>query len=74
MLADLRDPRPVVLVEYLYQIRNSGGGMQGFMDLLERFARFQGGFVWNWQDKCLVASKAAGTAARGCVTHLCNPP
>ncbi len=60
MLADARDLRPIVLVEYLYQIRNSGGGMYWFRDLLERFERFQGGFVWDWQDKCLVAKDAAG--------------
>lgn len=60
MLADARDLRPVVLVEYLYQIRNSGGGMYWFTELIERFARFQGGFVWDWQDKCLLAKDAAG--------------
>ena len=60
MLADARDPRPIVLVEYLYQIRNSGGGMYWFAELLERFARFQGGFVWDWQDKCLVAKTMDG--------------
>jgi beta-galactosidase len=60
MLADARDPRPVVLVEYLYQIRNAGGGMRRFAELIERFERFQGGFVWDWQDKCLPARDAAG--------------
>ena len=60
MLADAQDLRPVVLVEYLYQIRNSGGGMYWFGQLLERFARFQGGFVWDWQDKCLVAKDKDG--------------
>jgi beta-galactosidase len=60
MLADNRDLRPVVLVEYLYQIRNAGGGMSRFVELLERFARFQGGFVWDWQDKCLMARDGQG--------------
>ncbi len=60
MLADHRDLRPVVLVEYLYQISNAGGGMHRFAELIERFERFQGGFVWDWQDKCLVATDAAG--------------
>ncbi len=60
MLADHRDLRPVVLVEYLYQIRNAGGGMYWFTELLERFERFQGGFVWDWQDKCLVAKDKDG--------------
>lgn len=59
MLGDLKDPRPVVLVEYLYQIRNSGGGMDWFSRLIEDFERFQGGFVWDWQDKCLVATDPA---------------
>ena len=27
MLADPQDDRPIILVEYLYQIRNSGGGL-----------------------------------------------
>lgn len=60
MLADARDSRPVVLVEYLYEVRNSGGGMYWFPELLERFERFQGGFVWDWQDKCLPARDAGG--------------
>jgi len=61
MLADANDTRPVVLVEYLYQIRNAGGGMHLFGEFIERFARFQGGFVWDWQDKCLPATAADGT-------------
>ncbi len=65
MLADANDPRPVVLVEYLYQIRNAGGGMYWFNELLERFARFQGGFVWDWQDKCLPAKDASGKIFQG---------
>ena len=60
MLADARDTRPIVLVEYLYQIRNAGGGMSWFAELLERFERFQGGFVWDWQDKCLLATDRKG--------------
>ena len=54
MLTDPVDTRPVVLVEYLYQIRNAGGGMDKFYDLMENHQRFQGGYIWDWQDKCLV--------------------
>lgn len=53
LLTDTRDNRPVILVEYLYQIRNSGGRMEKFIELLRRYERFQGGFVWDWQDKSL---------------------
>lgn len=60
MLTDAVDIRPVVLVEYLYQIRNSGGGMYKFYDLVENYKRFQGGYIWDWQDKCLVSKTADG--------------
>lgn len=60
MLTDANDIRPVVLVEYLYQIRNAGGGMYKFYQLLEKYKRFQGGYIWDWQDKCLVARTEEG--------------
>ena len=34
--------------------------MHIFRDLIERFERFQGGFVWDWQDKCLVGKTTSG--------------
>ena len=60
MLADPADRRPIILVEYLYQIRNSGGGMAFFNRLLAEYPLFQGGYIWDWQDKALVAKTADG--------------
>ena len=60
LLCDPEDERPIILVEYLYQIRNSGGGLHKFRSLIERFPRFQGGYIWDWQDKCLLAKTADG--------------
>ena len=54
MLADPRDDRPIVLVEYLYQISNAGGGVDKFVSLTETYERFQGGYIWDWQDKSLI--------------------
>ena len=65
MLADPEDDRPVILVEYLYQIRNAGGGLTEFIHLLDQYRRFQGGFVWDWQDKCLAARTDAGNEYMG---------
>lgn len=62
MLTDTEDSRPIILVEYLYQIRNSGGGMERFCELMQKYERFQGGFVWDWQDKCLQQTAADGTS------------
>lgn len=61
MLTNAEDIRPVILVEYLYQIRNAGGGMHKFHELVEAHQRFQGGYIWDWQDKCLVAKTEDGT-------------
>ncbi len=61
MLADGKDLRPVLLVEYAYQISNSGGGMYRFREMTERFERFQGGYVWDWQDKALLSHRPDGT-------------
>jgi beta-galactosidase len=60
MLTDPHDDRPVILVEYLYQIRNSGGGLYNYVDMSERFERFQGGYTWDWSDKCLLQKDANG--------------
>ncbi|WP_167957250.1 glycoside hydrolase family 2 TIM barrel-domain containing protein [Anaerosporobacter faecicola] len=59
MLTDQDDNRPVILVEYLYQIRNSGGGMHKFLELLETYPRFQGGYIWDWADKALTQKEVA---------------
>lgn len=60
MLTDPEDDRPIILVEFLYQIRNSGGGMEIFRELMEKYERFQGGFIWDWQDKCLEGTTEDG--------------
>lgn len=60
MLASPTDDRPIVLVEYLYQISNSGGGMEKFREMTERYPRFQGGYIWDWQDKSLLGKTADG--------------
>ena len=62
MLADPNDGRPVILVEFLYQICNSGGGMAEFTELTETYERFQGGYIWDWQDKSLEAKDENGSS------------
>jgi len=54
------DTRPIILIEFLYQIRNAGGGMFKFHQLVEDYKRFQGGYVWDWQDKALIGKTADG--------------
>ena len=65
MLTDTSDNRPIVLAEYLYQIRNAGGGMFRFLELTENYQHFQGGFIWDWSDKCLVTKDNNGVEYYG---------
>ncbi len=65
LLTEASDIRPVVLVEYAYQIRNSGGDLPLFEKLTETYERFQGGFVWDWQDKALPAKGPDGCVFPG---------
>ena len=60
MIADNNDRRPIVLIEYAYQITNSSGSFELFNYLAEKYEIFQGGFVWDWQDKCLPAVNDKG--------------
>jgi len=65
LLTDTSDDRPVILVEFLYQICNSGGGMDKFLMLTETYERFQGGYIWDWQDKALEAKDSRGNSYFG---------
>ncbi len=47
------DPRPFIQVEYAYQMTNSAGNFWEYWRDVERYRRFQGGFIWDWQDKAL---------------------
>ena len=62
MVSDPADRRPVILVEFDYQIRNAGGGMDKFVQLLENYPLFQGGFIWDWQDKAILSHTEDGEA------------
>lgn len=64
-LTDPNETRPVIMVEYLYQISNSGGGMYKFREMTETYPRFQGGYIWDWQDKCLLTQTEEGLAFDG---------
>ena len=63
--AVLRDPqekRPIVLTEYAYAKGNAGGDVFKYWELVDKQPRFAGGFVWDWQDKALVAHTPEGEA------------
>lgn len=50
--------KPFLLCEYMHDMGNSLGGMQSYMDLLEEFPMFHGGFIWDYIDQALFVKDA----------------
>ncbi len=61
VMADSTDLRPFIMCEYAYAKSNSNGNFKMYWDLVEKFPRFQGGFIWDFQDKALVQKRDDGT-------------
>lgn len=45
--------KPFILCEYMHDMGNSIGGMKSYIDLLDRFEMYQGGFIWDYIDQAI---------------------
>lgn len=45
--------KPYLLCEYMHDMGNSLGGMKSYMDLLDHYEMYQGGFIWDYMDQAL---------------------
>ena len=61
-MADCSDLRPFIMCEYAFARSNSNGNFKMYWDLIEKYPRFQGGFVWDFQDKALRQKREDGSA------------
>lgn len=46
-------PRPLILCEYAHAMGNSMGGLKEYWDLIRKYPKFQGGFIWDFVDQAL---------------------
>ncbi|GAB4100871.1 glycoside hydrolase family 2 TIM barrel-domain containing protein [Sinomonas halotolerans] len=53
--------RPFLLCEYVHAMGNGPGAIDAYEDLVDRYPRLHGGFVWEWRDHGLLARTADGT-------------
>lgn len=53
VMADAHEQRPMILCEYAYAKGNASGNFYKYWELVEQYPSFQGGFIWDWQDKAL---------------------
>lgn len=44
--------RPVILCEYMHAMGNEGGTMD-YWNIIRKYPRLQGGFIWDWVDQGL---------------------
>ncbi len=55
------DQKPLIQCEYAHMMGNSGGGFKEYMDLVRRYPKYQGGFIWDFVDQGLRAKGSRGT-------------
>ncbi|MHA7270288.1 glycoside hydrolase family 2 TIM barrel-domain containing protein [Arthrobacter sp. HLT1-20] len=53
--------KPFILCEYVHAMGNGPGAMAQYEDLVDRYPRLHGGFVWEWRDHGMRATTADGT-------------
>lgn len=54
------DPRPMILCEYAHAMGNSEGGFKEYWDMMRRYPKLQGGFIWDFVDQAFRAYTAQG--------------
>src|SRR3546814_19466814 len=52
--------KPFVMCEYVHAMGNGPGGIELYEDLVDRYPRLHGGFVWEWRDHGIRTRTAAG--------------
>ncbi len=57
--------KPFLLCEYMHDMGNSLGGMESYIRLGEEFARYQGGFIWDYMDQALWRTDVQGRRVLG---------
>ncbi|MFW6030140.1 MAG: glycoside hydrolase family 2 TIM barrel-domain containing protein [Halanaerobiales bacterium] len=60
VMSDTEDIRPMIMCEYAYCKGNSTGNFKEFWDYIDKYPRFQGGYVWDWSDKAIVKTNDEG--------------
>ena len=53
--------KPLIQCEYCHTMGNSGGGLKEYWDLIRKYPKYQGGYVWDYVDQGLRSkSKVTG--------------
>ena len=47
------NPRPLIQCEYAHAMGNSMGGFKEYMELVRKYPKYQGGYIWDFVDQGL---------------------
>ena len=54
------DQKPLIMCEYAHAMGNSCGGFKEYWELVRKYPKFQGGFIWDFVDQGLHGKDAQG--------------
>jgi beta-galactosidase len=57
---DENNNRPLIMCEYAHAMGNSTGNLQDYWDVIEKYSKLQGGFIWDWVDQGLLKTNEIG--------------
>jgi beta-galactosidase len=57
---DPSNDRPLIMCEYAHAMGNSTGNFQDYWDVIEKYPKLQGGFIWDWVDQGLLKTSEDG--------------
>ena len=57
---DTKKDRPMIMCEYAHAMGNSTGNLQDYWDVIEKYPKLQGGFIWDWVDQGFLKTNENG--------------
>lgn len=54
------NPRPLIQCEYAHAMGNSMGGFKEYCDMVRKYPKYQGGFIWDFVDQGLRVKNKQG--------------
>lgn len=54
------NPRPLIQCEYAHAMDNSMGGFKEYWDMVRKYPKYQGGFIWDFVDQGLRVKNKQG--------------
>ncbi|MDE3145443.1 MAG: DUF4981 domain-containing protein [Bacteroidota bacterium] len=58
-------PKPLIQCEYAHAMGNSEGGFKEYWDLVRKYPKYQGGFIWDFVDQSLHKKDSNGIVYYG---------